>query len=297
MPTKRIIKSDVKSSKESEKRTKTSSKKDTTKKVVVKRRKTDLKPTKASAVAIASQANREKKQALIEKVANSGINQNKREVSNTKIPLWVRVLFWCSLMFFCISIYQAYIRPQLENEIVAVNDVYSDNYSEDNKSGWEAQFSVDSLENSDTGDEILMEDDKIVQNPQNPEELIQTYFAYMSKGDFDGSFSLFDDRTQKDKNIREHFTAFRMAPFFEWIEWKSIIPKNIRKIVETYKWNEVYSFDISYTLESTHEQYDETWKFSTSNKDWELKILMLYCVSSKCANHPIFWPEDFGLMR
>jgi hypothetical protein len=88
-----------------------------------------------------------------------------------------------------------------------------------------------------------------------------------------------------------------MAPFFEWIEWKAIVPKNIHKISEMYKWNEVYSFDISYILNSTQEQYDETWKFSTSNRDGELKILMLYCVSSKCAKHPIFWPEDFGLMR
>jgi hypothetical protein len=108
---------------------------------------------------------------------------------------------------------------------------------------------------------------------------------------------LFDERTQNDKNIKEHFTAFRMAPFFEWIEWKAIVPQNIHKISETYKWNEVYSFDISYVLDSTHEQYDETWKFSTSNRNGELKILMLYCVSSKCARHPIFWPEDFGLMR
>lgn len=47
---------------------KTEDKKNTTKRVIVKRRKVDLVPTRASAVAIASQANRAKKQALIEKV-------------------------------------------------------------------------------------------------------------------------------------------------------------------------------------------------------------------------------------
>ena len=45
-------------------------KNDAEKKVVVKRRKVELKPTKASAVAIASQANRAKKQALIERMAS-----------------------------------------------------------------------------------------------------------------------------------------------------------------------------------------------------------------------------------
>ena len=74
---------------------KSENKKESTKKVVVKRRKTDLKPTKASAVAIVSQANRAKKQALIEKVAASeNILPTKMESSNdTKIPLWVWIFF------------------------------------------------------------------------------------------------------------------------------------------------------------------------------------------------------------
>lgn len=72
-------------------------------------------------------------------------------------------------------------------------------------------------EENDLGD-IQSGGQEIVFNPQNPEELIQSYFAYMSAGNFDESFNLFDSRTQNDKNIREHFTAFRMAPFFEGIE-------------------------------------------------------------------------------
>ena len=66
-------------------------KKDSTKKVVVKRRKLDLTPTRASAVAIASQANREKKQALIDKLASED-RVFKREDSS-KIPLWVWIFF------------------------------------------------------------------------------------------------------------------------------------------------------------------------------------------------------------
>ena len=106
MPTKKTTKSDSKVSKVSDK-------KDTTKKVVVKRRKSDLKPTKASAVAIASQANRAK-QALIEKVASSDVTYRKPESSDTKIPLWVWVFFGCSLLLFCISFYKAIIYPQLD---------------------------------------------------------------------------------------------------------------------------------------------------------------------------------------
>jgi hypothetical protein len=115
MPTKKTTKSDSKTSKTSEKKvvSKNENKKDTTKKVVVKRRKSDLKPTKASAVAIASQANRAK-QALIEKVASSDVPYRKPESSDTKIPLWVWVFFGCSLLLFCISFYKAIIYPQLD---------------------------------------------------------------------------------------------------------------------------------------------------------------------------------------
>ena len=95
MPTKKTTKSDSKASKASEKKivSKSESKKDSTKKVVVKRRKTELKPTKASAVAIVSQANRAKKQALIEKVSNSDAPSKKVDSSDTRIPLWVRMFF------------------------------------------------------------------------------------------------------------------------------------------------------------------------------------------------------------
>ena len=97
MPIKKTTKADSKASKTSEKKVvvKSESKKDSTKKVVVKRRKSDLKPTKASAVAIVSQANRAKKQALIEKVSNSVVIPNKKAgtSADTKIPLWVWMFF------------------------------------------------------------------------------------------------------------------------------------------------------------------------------------------------------------
>jgi len=106
MPVKKIKKSELKTSSNvknnkvaSKEKIKTESKseveKNTTKKVVVKRRKTDLKLSKASAVAIVSQANRAKKQALIKKFATSDdVLPTRVEQSNdTKIPLWVWIFF------------------------------------------------------------------------------------------------------------------------------------------------------------------------------------------------------------
>lgn len=95
--TKTTKKTDSSKKSEIEKKSKIVSKKEVnknaSKKVVVKRRKSDLKPTKASAVAIVSQANRAKKQALIEKMAKSEMVQGKKDVSSNRIPLWVWVFF------------------------------------------------------------------------------------------------------------------------------------------------------------------------------------------------------------
>lgn len=301
-----------KNTKESDTKKKTTAKKnkepvetkESEKKVVIKRRKKDLTPTKASATAIISQANRAKKQALIEKLSEEKMPQTReveRKPSSSKVPLWVRLLFWGSLLWFCIAFYLAIIHPQLENKDVAIqvddNFYWSSDMQEEN-TVWKADLSsVINEEDKNTEENETAEKTEIIANPQNAEELIQSYFAYMSDWDFDNSFALFDKKAQNDKNIRDHFTAFRMSPFFGWIDWNSITPQNIQKTTETYKWKEVYTFDISYVLSSTQEQYDETWKFATSENNWNPRILMIYCVSNGCWKHPIFWPEDFWLMR
>ena len=83
-------KTSKKTSEKSALKSKTSISSQKTKKVVVKRRTSDLSPTKARAVAIASQANRAKKQALIQKVS---LSENHNKTSSSKIPLWVWLFF------------------------------------------------------------------------------------------------------------------------------------------------------------------------------------------------------------
>ena len=271
--------------------------KEAEKKVVIKRRKKDLTPTKASATAIISQANRAKKQALIEKLSEEEMpikQEVKNNTSSSKVPLRVRILFWWSLLWFCVAFYLAIIHPQIErngDDIQVSEDFYWSSDTKEEKSVWDADLSVISNEKNDEIEENkIVENDNIIENPQNPEELIQSYFAYMSHWKFDESFALFDNRAQNDQNIKKYFAASQMEPFFGWIEWKSIVPKNIQKTARVYRWKDVYTFDISYTSSSTHEQYDETWEFVPDEYDWERKISRIYCVSSKCWNHPIFWP-------
>lgn len=306
MPTKITKKTSVKKSEDwkSEKRSTVKKtwvksyieKKDSTKQAVVKRRKLDLTPTRASAVAIASQANRIKKQALIDKLASTEHVMNKKEKSS-KIPSWVWIFFWCSLLLFCISFYQAIIRPQLEDELTNAN-INNVDYN----SFYDVALDSESISlwwnNIVSGENIS---DWTVEKstnltPTTAIETIEEYFRRLSDRQFEDAFDLFTPTLQKSSEIREHFTSFRMNPFISWIIW-DLKPQNIKYKSTSAYWRDRYGFDLSYTLESNNETYEEAWEFVIDTTWDEPKIATILCTTSKCSRHPIFWPESFGMMR
>lgn len=304
MPIKNTTKIESKNSNISEKSStsKFVSKKNTerdTKKVVVKRRKTELKPTKASAVAIASQANRAK-QAFIERISNSEIPSKKIEQSDTKIPLWVWIFFGCSLFLFCVSFYQAIIRPQIEKENVVVEDgVYR--VDESIVGEWEINqesgngYGAVSEEND--SEQVEMEVDQWISVPKTATETIEEFFGRLSDRDFDGAFDLMIPALRSYNDIRTHFTSFRMDPFLDWIEGWKLVPENFKYVNSPSYWKDVYNFDLSYVLKSNQEKYEETWEFTVNTQQDSPLISSIRCITSKCSYHPIFWPENFGLMK
>ena len=262
------------------------------KKVVVKRRKTDLIPTKASAVAIVSQANRAKKKALIEKFASEdNVDVRVSWKSSTKIPLWVWIFFGCSLLLFCISFYQAIIRPQIEKQIVNV-------WTGDNFVKWDENIVENDLQTVDLGsvsDSVSKSQE--LNNPVTAEEVINEFFDRLSSKQFDEAFSMFTPTLQKSSEILEHFTSFRMDPFVSWIEWGRLSVSNIQFVGKSSNWRDRYKFNLSYLLNSNNEKYDEEWEFLLDTS-WDIiKIASILCATSKCSYHPIFWPENFGLMK
>ena len=268
------------------------------KKVVVRRRKTDLKPTKASAVAIISQANRAKKQALIERVAKSDIKPVKEQDMNSdnKIPLWVWTFFWCSLLLFCVSLYQAYIRPQIQKENVVISKARID---ENELVMWDYHEMWDDENIVQDWDFVQeeMEQRQRIDTPETADDLIGEFFRRLSNRDFDWAFDLMIPALRGYSDIRTHFTSLRMDPFLDWIVWWKLVPENIKYIKSSAQWKDVYNFDLSYVLEGNQEKYEETWEIGV-NTHWEIpKIFSIRCISSKCSYHPIFWPENFGLMR
>ena len=262
------------------------------KKVVVKRRKTDLIPTKASAVAIVSQANRAKKKALIEKFASEdNVDVKVSWKSSTKIPLWVWIFFGCSLLLFCISFYQAIIRPQIEKQIVNV-------WTGDNFVKRDENIVENDLQTVDLGsvsDSVSKSQE--LNNPVTAEEVINEFFDRLSSKQFDEAFSMFTPTLQKSSEILEHFTSFRMDPFVSWIEWGRLSVSNIQFVGKSSNWRDRYKFNLSYLLNSNNEKYDEEWEFLLDTS-WDIiKIASILCATSKCSYHPIFWPENFGLMK
>ena len=303
--TKTTKKSDLKISKVSEKKSaskvsekKTKEKKDSVKKVVVKRRKVDLTPTKASAVAIASQANRAKKKALIEKISKSANIPSSRveSSSDTRIPLWVRVFFGCSLLLFCVSFYQAIIRPQIEKE-TTVDDSYWIAENVDN--GWnyqEIEGDWYSLGNENI-EQVVIEWNQWEKIPETATAVIEEFFNRLSNRNFDGAFDLMIPALRAYPDIKNHFTSFRMDPFLDWIEWWKLVLSNIEYIKSPAYWKDVYNFDLYYVMKSDQEKFEETWEFGVNTLGDKPKISSIRCISSKCSYHPIFWPENFGLMR
>lgn len=256
-------------------------KKSDSKKVVVKRRTSDLTPTKASAAAIVARAQRVKNQ-------ESGFESHiVKKDKDTKIPMGVRVFFWCAMLLFSVAFYKAIINPQLDVDIVDKN---VDNVNSQN---------VVDLWNSNEG-EIIAEQESESENlyeNEDPTGCIISFFDRLSNQDFDGLFQMLDGSLQRSQEMKDHFTSFRISPFLAWIQWNKVEPKNIQYKWKTVAWNDEYNFDLSYVLVSNNVQYDESWKVIIKNIDWNLKIASIMCETPKCSFHPIFWPENFGLMR
>ena len=283
-------KTSKKTSEKSDLKSKTSTSSQKTKKVVVKRRTADLSPTKASAVAIASQANRAKKQEFIDRIASEKTVVGSDKSTSSKIPLWVWLFFGGSLLLFCISFYQAIIRPQLANNEVV------DQGSSGVYRVWEWEERDNSVSLNDNNAENQNVDNSVALK-WDKTDIIVRFFDLMSSRDFNGAFDLFSSALQNTADIRAHFTEYRMSPFLWGIEWWKLQPTDFEYKSTSEYGNDKYSFNLSYVLSSTQERYDEKWEVVIDERGDEPKIASIVCVTSRCSYHPIFWPENFGLMK
>ena len=136
-----------------------------------------------------------------------------------------------------------------------------------------------------------------VSNESDWYSVIMSFFDKISNQNFDWLFDDLEPSLRRSQEMKDHFTSFRMSPFLAWIEWHVLNPANIQYAWKTPNWNDEYHFDLSYVLSSTSEQYNENWKVVTKNLDWDVKIASIMCETPRCSYHPIFWPENFGLMR
>jgi hypothetical protein len=228
---------------------------------------------------------------LIDKVASTErvVNNDK---NSTRIPLWVWIFFWCSLLLFCISFYQAIIRPQLEEELMVANS--DDGIYWVDWNWWTASLWWDNIVDSEAAEQNVPESETYV--TKTATEVIEAFFARLSNHEFDEAYELFTPSLQRSSEIREHFTSFRMNPFVSWIQWE-LKPTNFKYVSTSTYWKDRYSFNLSYTLAGSQESFDEDWEFVVDTSWDEPRISSIICTTKKCSRHPIFWPESYGLMR
>ena len=130
------------------------------------------------------------------------------------------------------------------------------------------------------------------------EELtIEEFFNRLSNRNFDWAFDLMIPALRSTSEIRDHFSSYRMNPFLDWIEWWKLVPVNFEYVDTPTYWKDVYKFDLSYVMDADKTEYNETWEFTVNTKWDEPKVSSIRCTTSKCSYHPIFWPENFGLMK
>jgi hypothetical protein len=133
--------------------------------------------------------------------------------------------------------------------------------------------------------------------PETATEVIEEFFSRLSNRNFDGAFALMIPVLKTYPEIRDHFSSYRMNPFLDWIQWWKLVPENFEYVDSPAYWKDVYKFDLSYVMNSDQTRYDETWEFTVNTKWDEPKVSSIRCVTPKCSYHPIFWPENFGLMK
>ena len=192
---------------------------------------------------------------------------------------------------------------QIEWENVMVDDSVYWVYENDKDENMEQNLG----NNQDGGDEINLlavdaEEDKVDldkwMNSSIPAiNVVEEFFGDLSDREFDKAFDLMILALRNSSEIRNHFTSYRMIPFLNWIEGWKLVPLNFEYVNSPTYWKDVYKFDLSYVMSSDQSKYDETWE-ATINTQWnEPMISSIRCVTNKCSYHPIFWPENFGLMK
>lgn len=114
-------------------------------------------------------------------------------------------------MLFCVSFYQAIIRPQIEKEEVVAEAV--DWIDENVTSVEEITDAFDGNNDTTFVEEEKVENSQVVDGPKTAVDVINEFFSDLSNRDFDVAFDLMTPALRNYPDIKTHFTSFRMEPF------------------------------------------------------------------------------------
>lgn len=237
------------------------------------------------------QTNAKKKAELVKKLAlqaeeiktPTALSSKANKKESNKIPTWVWIFFWCSLLLFCISLYMAFLRPKIQQPIEQPNDkeqeIIISNHEED----------INDSNNTQPKNDEIKE-----QNSQAGQEALSEFYQKFSSKDTKELQKLFDSPLQKSTDIQKFFSEYKITPFIDNIEGNSISPENIELLSTSPSGVEEYQYNINYKL--NNQEFSELRKAKIRYTTEGAKIASIHCESHRCSYNPFFRPESYGLI-
>ena len=257
----------------------------TTKKSPTKKTETKAKSTKEH---IAKKSEFIKKVAIQAESSKSSL-LGKRKISN-QIPTRIRIFFWCSLLLFCTAIYKAFLLPKITAPTPEITIQQDEDLNEgiiisDNENDLEVYFPL-------IVDEIEATEEKI-----SGAQFIYQFYQTFSQKDIPTLISLFDAPLQRNAEIRQFFSAYKINPFIDNIQDNHVRPENIELISTSASGVEEYRFNLNYHLTTNSQDFAETRAIKVRFTDNGPRVASIHCESTRCSFNPFFRPESYGLIQ
>lgn len=203
------------------------------------------------------------------------------------IPVWVWIFFGCSLLMFCIALYESCMRPKMisetqkwatEEDIIVNIDSSETPISEPSNT----ESSITVVEEATTG----------------PQFLYQWYQIFSSK-DVALLKTLMDSAMRNNATIKQFWSAYKINSFIDGIENHSLQPQNITLISTSPSWIEEYQYELEYSLlpEYNAQHFKETRVAKVRYTETGPQLASLRCETPRCSYNPFFRPENYGLVK
>lgn len=130
--------------------------------------------------------------------------------------------------------------------------------------------------------------------------VLQQYYIYQSRGDYNKAAQLYDKESKSDDAIIEFFNEDRLRRFNTWIDGSRKIVNTIQENVNLRDDNEkrvrrAFTYQLQYSLEGKIYIEDRETVMIYRKDENTRQINEIYCRTNYCVNNPFFAFDKFWL--